>query len=104
MKTMNPKIGLPLILSMVFLIGCTKAPSVARVEREVLTSIRDSWAATPGKESVTIDGITLSKAGKDQWSGTLQVSGKGWKEDVRVTVRYFKEELSWEVDKWSIGE
>jgi len=40
--------------------------------------------------------------GVDNYAGTVSVKGDGWQEDVKITVAYKDEKITWNVDKWTM--
>ena len=59
-----------------------------------------SWAG----KGVTVTAVNLEPAGTDKYAGTVSVKGGDWEEDVKITVEYKDEQITWNVDKWAMGK
>ena len=82
------------------LFGCVKSPNVERVAAETKKGLEASWAG----KGVTVTAVNLSPDGIDKYSGTVSVKGDGWEEDVKITVAYKDEQITWNVDKWAMSK
>ena len=82
------------------LFGCVKSPNVERVAAETKKGLEASWAG----KGVTVTAVNLSPDGIDKYSGTVSVKGDGWAEDVKITVAYKDEQITWNVDKWAMAK
>ena len=80
------------------LFGCVKSPNMERVAAETKKGLEASWAG----KGVTVTAVNLSPDGIDKYSGTVSVKGDGWEEDVKITVAYKDEQITWNVDKWAM--
>ena len=79
------------------LFGCVKSPNMERVAAETKKGLEASWAG----KGVTVTAVNLQPDGIDKYSGTVSVKGDGWEEDVKITVAYKDEQITWNVDKWA---
>ena len=82
------------------LFGCVKSPNMERVAAETKKGLEASWAG----KGVTVTAVNLSPDGIDKYSGTVSVKGEGWEEDVKITVAYKDEQITWNVDKWAMAK
>ena len=79
------------------LFGCVKSPNMERVAEETKKGLEASWAG----KGVMVTAVNLQPDGVDKYSGTVSVKGDGWEEDVKITVAYKDEQITWNVDKWA---
>ena len=79
------------------LFGCVKSPNMERVAEETKKGLEASWAG----KGVTVTAVNLQPDGEDKYVGTVSVKGEGWEEDVKITVAYKDEQITWNVDKWA---
>ena len=80
------------------LFGCVKSPNMERVAAETKKGLEASWAG----KGVTVTAVNLEPTGTDKYAGTVSVKGDGWEEDVKITVAFKDEQITWEVDKWAM--
>ena len=95
---MKLKKTMVLVALVAVLFGCVKSPNVERVAAETKKGLEASWAG----KGVTVTAVNLSPDGIDKYSGTVSVKGEGWEEDVKITVAYKDEQITWNVDKWAM--
>ena len=79
------------------LCGCVKSPNMERVAEETKKGLEASWAG----KGVTVTAVNLQPDGEDKYVGTVSVKGADWEEDVKITVTYKDEQITWNVDKWA---
>ena len=94
---MNMKKMLKATILAVLLCGCVKSPNMERIVEETKKGLEASWAG----KGVTVTAVNLEPAGTDKYAGTVSVKGDGWEEDVKITVAYKDEQITWNVDKWA---
>lgn len=97
---MNMKKILEATILAALLCGCVKSPNMERIAEETKKGLEASWAG----KGVTVMAVNLQPDGVDKYAGTVSLKGDGWEEDVKITVAYKDEQISWNVDKWAMGK